>query len=130
MRRALLTVVGLVVALSPAVVAHHAYEEFDRHRIVTIDGVITEYTYQNPHVVLTVKTGDASIHTVVWAAPNSLLRRHGFRSSTLQVGDRVVVSGSPHRDASIRTLSLITEVRRPADGQVWVDPRRAVTAAR
>ena len=111
--------------------AHHSYAEFDRDKTVTIEGAITHLVYGNPHVVLTVQTADGALFTVVWSAPNNLLRRFGMQSNTLKVGDRVAVSGSPNRDPSVRTLSLITEVRRPADGKVWSEPRApAQTATR
>ena len=125
MQRLLPALVGFVFLLSASGLAHHSYAEFDRDKIVTIEGAITHLVYGNPHVVLTVQVGDASTHTVVWSAPNNLLRRFGMQPTTLKVGDRVTVSGSPHRDASLRTLSLITEVRRPADGKVWSEPRGA-----
>jgi hypothetical protein len=129
MGRRLVAMAGMVILAGSTASAHHAYQEFQRDRIVTVEGAITRLEYQNPHVVLTVKTSDSSIYTVVWSAPSNLLRRYGFESTTLKVGDRVVVSGSPHRDASLRTLSLITEVRRPADGKVWSEPRRDTQAS-
>ena len=129
MQRVLAALVAFVFLLGASGLAHHSYAEFDRDKIVTIEGTIAHLVYGNPHVVLTVQTADASVFTVVWSAPNNLLRRFGMQSTTLKVGDRVAVSGSPHRDASLRTLSLITEVRRPADGKVWAEPRRATETA-
>lgn len=123
--RLLPALVGFFFLLGTSGHAHHSYAEFERDKTVTIEGAITHLVYGNPHVVLTVQTGDAFTYTVVWSAPNNLLRRFGMQSTTLKIGDRVAVSGSPHRDASLRTLSLITEVRRPADGKVWSEPRHS-----
>ena len=77
--------------------------------------------FVNPHVVLKVQATDSRIYTAVWQAAYQLSRT-GVDRSTLKVGDHVIISGCPPRDASNHTLSFLKEVRRPVDGWRWFRP--------
>jgi hypothetical protein len=90
------------VALVAPAAAHHSPARFDSDQVVTIEGVVTEYEWANPHVYIYVaQTTDAGA-TVDWeieGLPPAILRRQGWSQDTLRVGDRVAVTGNPARNS-------------------------------
>lgn len=93
--------------------AHHSvFAEFDINGSVTIEGVITEIWFKSPHIRIFVDVADAEGNTVSWNTHGhnpSALRRRGWVRDTLQVGERVTMSGDPTYDGSpkmfIRTIT-------------------------
>ena len=78
--------------------AHHSFSaEFDGSKAVKLTGEVTKLEWSNPHayVYLDVKgeTGSVSNWKIELGSPNSL-RRLGWQSTTVQVGDRLTVEGS------------------------------------
>jgi hypothetical protein len=108
--------------------AHHSIAGmYDQSRRVTLDGVIAQYQFVNPHpfVVVDVTTNGA---TQSWKAELDNrweLQNVGMTPTTFNAGDRVVVSGSPGRDRT--PLLYVWRLERPADGflyeQVGTSPR-------
>lgn len=108
-----------------AVYAHHSFPAvYDTAVRIMLDGVVEEVWYENPHARLYLSVDQGGGETVLWeleAAGATQLRRQGWGYSSIKVGDRVSIEGSPAREhdnrAYIRILSL-------ADGSVfWVsDP--------
>ena len=97
--------------------AHHSYAAFDREHPVSVEGDIESMLFVNPHVVVGLKTSDGS-YRVEWGALNQMMRWNITRD-TLHVGDHVIVTAAPTHDPAERRLSLVTEIRRPADGWRW-----------
>ena len=101
MKRMLLPVAMAVLALAATVVAHHGGAAFDQTKSVTFEGTVTEMQFANPHVLVfwDVKGGEQSGEK--WSgwltAPNKLARA-GWTKKTLEPGDHIVVSGTPHKD--------------------------------
>ena len=115
-RLALFTVVVLLTA-GPAL-AHHSYGEYDQEHPVSVAGIIQQLVIGSPHTVMRVRTDDNTIYTMVWGNA-AQLARWGVTARTLRAGDRVVITGAELRDRSFHTMSLLTEIRRPADGWRW-----------
>ena len=118
MRRTVFAVLGALALAGGSTLAHHSYAEFLTDQTVSIEGDVAELQFVNPHVLLKVQTIDSQIYTAVWQAAYQLSRT-GVNSSTLRVGDHVIISGSPARDAANHTLSLVKDVQRPVDGWRW-----------
>jgi Family of unknown function (DUF6152) len=99
--------IALVLAggcVSATVHAHHSFAaEFDRNKPLTLQGVVTKIEWQNPHIRFYLDVPDASGTPVNWelelGSPNSLLRA-GWTRYSLQLGQRVVVSGFLAKDGS------------------------------
>ena len=96
MRIWLVSAAGLLVAASSAW-AHHAFAaEFDINKPLTLQGVVTEMEWINPHawIHLDVKGPDGKITSwmVEGGSPNILLRR-GFTKKSLEKGTEVIVTG-------------------------------------
>jgi len=108
--------------------AHHSIAGmYDQSRRVTLDGVIAQYQFVNPHpfVVVDVTMNGA---TQSWKAELDNrweLQNVGMTPTTFNAGDRVVVSGSPGRDRT--PLLYVWRLERPADGflyeQIGTSPR-------
>jgi len=129
---------AILVALalaSAAVDAHHSHTDFALDRSVTLAGTIEGIQFQNPHVLIVVRTEGSSLYTAEWQSAGWLQSHPELvtpasapvTSSTLKPGDRIVVVGSPPRDGALRSLVNLKEVRRPRDGWVWSCRRPGMT---
>ena len=108
--------------------AHHSIAGmYDQSRRVTLDGVIAQYQFVNPHPFVVV---DVTINgaTQSWKAELDNrweLQNVGMTPTTFNAGDRIVVSGSPGRDRT--PLLYVWRLERPADGflyeQIGTSPR-------
>jgi hypothetical protein len=129
MKRLILSVVGLVALAGVAGRAHHSIAGvYDDSRRITIEGVIAQFQFVNPHpfVVMDVKDGNGTGQQ--WRLEMDNRRELvdvGFTSETLKPGDRIVVLGSLARTQSHSLY--IQRLDRPADGfgyeQVGNSPR-------
>ncbi len=101
--------------------AHHGFAfEFDIERQGTVAGTVTEVRYTNPHVVYMLDVETEAGTTEEWLIRTHNVRvmtRLGWQAGTIQVGDRIEVSGSLGRGGT-RRVSMDTVVL--ADGTVRV----------
>ena len=96
-KSAVLLVVAGVLTASMPLLAHHSFmAEFDQKQKVSIEGVITEVKWQNPHTFFNVdvkdKDGKIANWTLETGSPNALMLR-GWRRDTMKPGDHVSVRG-------------------------------------
>lgn len=98
--------VGAALALlcCGAAGAHHSFPvHFVPESTVTVSGVVTEFTFRNPHglVHFDVRGDDGAVES--WRAetnsPN-ILRRREWSANAVQPGDEVTIEGYPARDGS------------------------------
>ena len=77
----------------------------------TYPGTVTRVQLRNPHsaVVLSVtaENGRPERWIVEWGSPQRL-RERGVTAQTLRVGDELLVTGNPHRDADVRSLRAVS----------------------
>jgi len=117
--RAIAVLIWALGVVSATTSAHHAAAvAYHVDREVTVQGVVTEVKWENPHTWVYVEAKDASGKVVKWsfegAVPNQLYRR-GVTPAVLKPGVRVTIKAHPARDAS-RHVGEMTEVLGP-DGQ-------------
>jgi hypothetical protein len=115
--RILLFVAGLALAVT-AVHAHHSIAgAYDSKREVTVEGMVAEFQFVNPHPYITVAVKTSSGGLEQWKLEmdnRGELTDVGMTKDTLKPGDRIVVSGNP---ANAQPQSLyIRKLVRPADG--------------
>jgi len=102
-----------------SVAAHHAASvAYHVDKEITVQGVVTEVKWENPHTWVYVEAKDASGKVTKWsfegAVPNQLYRR-GVTPAVLKPGVRVTVKAHPARNASANAGEL-TEILGP-DGK-------------
>jgi hypothetical protein len=118
--RLTLPILTLVLLLSGSSVrAHHSHPDFLLEQNVSVEGALEQLTYANPHVLLRIRTAKGVLYTAEWQAASWLQYHAHVTLTTLRVGDRVVVIGSPSRDPASHELVLLKEVRRPRDGWTY-----------
>ena len=112
-------VLGLMAA--PAM-AHHSGAMFEKVKTITVEGVVKQFQYTNPHswLLVDVKNKDGAVTTWGFEAEGpSTLQRAGIRPSDFAVGTKLKITGHPMRDGS-PAAAWIDAVR--ADGKRF-DPR-------
>ena len=100
-----LAIAGLLCPVAQAF-AHHSFAaEYDEKKVITLKGVVTKFEWMNPHVRFYVDVKDASGVVTNWdlelMSPNTL-KRAGWDSKALKVGDEVVVNAYMAKDGSKR----------------------------
>ena len=119
MKRRILSAVGFGVAACGVVAhAHHSIAAvYDDSQLVTIEGVVTQFRFVNPHPSVVMEVKDDGGRALSWKLEMDNRRELveiGFDNVTLRPGDRIVVTGSPARG---QAQSLyIRRLERPADG--------------
>ena len=118
----------VVAALSAPASAHHSFAAFYlEDQSVSIEGVVTEFHYVNPHAWVYISALDVEgVPRTVgaeWSNPARLAQAK-ISKDTLRPGDRVIITGSPSRDTQHYKVHL-KGIERPADGWKWASrPRR------
>jgi hypothetical protein len=89
---------------APAVAsAHHSFAMFDVAKQVTVQGVVKQFTWANPHVWLDVVVTDEKGQAQTWGLESlavGLLYRDGWTADSLKPGDKVTVLLHPMRDGT------------------------------
>jgi hypothetical protein len=117
MRSSLRAIVGAaVLAIAPAAGAHHSGTMFDETKEVTVEGVVKEFQYTNPHSWLLVDVTGADGKVTTWgfeAEGPSTLMQMKVRRSDFAPGTKLKISGHPMKDG--RPAAAWTKAVR-ADG--------------
>jgi hypothetical protein len=107
---------GFLLMSRPAE-AHHSWLDFDPGSEVTHEATVTDFHFTNPHCVVEFTVKDEKGQVFKWqgefSSPGALGRK-GWTASSLQPGDKIVISGHPAKD---KTLAMhVTKMRMP-DGE-------------
>jgi hypothetical protein len=105
-----LFVIAAALLASATSTAHHSFAaEFLEDQTRTIEGVVTEVWFKNPHVryyvEITNDEGNAESWDTRTSSPTILVRR-GWTPKTIQEGDKIKVHGHLGRDGR-KLLSVI-----------------------
>lgn len=93
----LLPVVALLTSSRP-LFAHHGAASFDNTRTITVEGIVTEYVWANPHVYVKVDAKDESGRTVSWVVETQSVVNQanaGWSSTMFKPGDHVLMDATP-----------------------------------
>jgi hypothetical protein len=97
--------IGLGVLAGKPAAAHHSFAVFfdNEAGIVSVRGVVTEFSFRNPHGLIRLQVKEKSGETVEWKAETnspSILERRGWKKDSLKAGDEIILEGWKARDGS------------------------------
>jgi hypothetical protein len=109
--------------------AHHSISAaYDDSRRMTVEGVVQQFQFINPHPYLIVEVAANGNAPSPWRMEldnRNELASAGVTANTWRPGDRVVIAGSPSRTQA--AALYVRSLDRPADGlryeQVGSSPR-------
>ena len=128
MMRATVGLLGVITMLAMASVhGHHSLSEYDTARRITLDALVQEFHFVNPHPYLVVY-GRRDGVSRVWRLEldnRFELVEIGMTATTFARGDQLVVAGAPGHDD--KPVLYVRELDRADDGfrydQVGNTPR-------
>jgi hypothetical protein len=104
MRKRLSVVSALLIAIAAPVLAHHSGAMFDATTSLTVEGVVKEWQWKNPHAWLQVLTADGKGGLIEvgfeLGSPNTLVR-NGYEFDTFKAGEKVKVVYHPRKDGTL-----------------------------
>jgi hypothetical protein len=109
-----------VCLLTASVEGHHSYTAYDEARPILLRGVVTEFRWENPHILVHIEVKDAAGKTAIWiveGSPPGRVRGAGMKNA-LKPGDVITVGGIPARNTSL-TRALGYEVTL-SDGRRFI----------
>jgi DNA/RNA endonuclease YhcR with UshA esterase domain len=118
-----------IVTVGMTVDAHHSISgAYDSSRRETVEGIVAEFQFINPHPFLLIDVDDGAGKAHTWWLEMDNRRELvavGVTANTFKPGDRITVTGSLSR--SQRKGLYVLRLDRPADGfwyeQVGQSPR-------
>jgi hypothetical protein len=116
-----------IVALPAA--AHHSPAAFDLTRDVYLEGVVTSFSWRNPHVYLELEIVDTDgkvSRQQIEAGPAQVFAAAGLTADAIQEGERLTVRAKPNRGGAGR-VALGWQLTK-ADGTVIPLHARAVAS--
>ena len=86
-------------------VAHHGYaDRYDEENPITLEGVVIELQFINPHASLILRVTNENGRVVRWngylGSATSLIGNEGWTRDTLKPGDRITVVGAGARNGA------------------------------
>jgi hypothetical protein len=125
MARSVVVVILVSVAMLarglPLVAHHSGSAAYFEDKSQTIEGRLVQFIYRNPHSLVHLDVPDPSGTMTRWVVEwtsGGALSGMGITRETLKIGDMVVVTGAPGRNADEHRL-LMRSIVRPKDGWEW-----------
>jgi hypothetical protein len=113
--RLLFALLSLVAANSAG--AHHSFAMFDSDHQIRLDGTVTEFRWQNPHIYIHLQAKDPKgkmRHWTIECANPGILNRAGWKFNMIKKDDRITVVVAPYRTGE--AAALLKQVKL-ADGR-------------
>ena len=88
----------IALFMSATLYGHHSGAGVDRTKTVTVEGVVKNFKWGNPHSWLEMEVRNAKGGTDLWnweMNPPVWLVRSGWKSTSVKAGDKVKVTGRP-----------------------------------
>ncbi len=111
------------LAAAPASFAHHSVPgQFDMSKSVTLNGVVSQVDWVNPHIYVHLAVKENSGKTATWALgtlPTAMMRKAGLTKESLmgKPGEVVTIRAFPARDGT-QHLGWIVRITY-ADGHYY-----------
>jgi len=89
-------VAAALLLMQGLLLAHHGTAGYNTKDPVTVDGVVTDFQFVNPHCIVSLAAKDAKGEDQKWqgelTSPNHLLRA-GWNAHSLKAGDKITITG-------------------------------------
>jgi hypothetical protein len=99
---------AVLMAGSPLLAHHGSGVSYILNKGVTMEGTVTEFRWQNPHVYIMYDVKDAQGNVVTWGAethsPIVCEDEDGWTKSTLKPGDKITITVYPSKINTPRGL--------------------------
>jgi Family of unknown function (DUF6152) len=106
-----------LVAIPGVAFSHHGTAAYDTKQTAVLKGTITNFQFQNPHVLVTFNVMGEKGNPEQWTGevttPSQLAREGGWTKNSLKPGDHVAVTGNPSKNG---THTMIIKDILKADG--------------
>ena len=100
--------VTALLPFSGLVYAHHGTSAYDTTKLTTVKGTVTDFQFNNPHVIISVESKDDKGKVELWISeansPN-VLTRHGWDRDIIKKGDQITIIGYRPKNGA-KTLRL------------------------
>ena len=121
----------LLLSLCASAFAHHGASAYDRTVTLTLKATVTDFTFRNPHILISFDAPDDQGKLVHWVAEggsSSGLARRGWTRKTLNVGDQITLVGNPAKgmegkDMRVMALTRVILANGQVVGQDSLTPR-------
>ena len=101
-------VLAVLLMVSVPMFAHHGTSAYDTTKLTTVKGTVTDFQFNNPHVMISVETKDDKGKVEMWIgeanSPN-VLTRHGWDRDIIKKGDQITIIGYRPKNGA-KTLRL------------------------
>lgn len=132
-----LAVIGLLLTCNHSL-AHHSFAAtFKSDEINTVEGIITDFRFRNPHVLIYLDVTNEDGSVTNWMAEGSAAtgwRRSGWANDSLQVGEMLRVTGSATIDGSpmvsIGEFALLDPRTKEVTSELFANENPAVSRGR
>jgi hypothetical protein len=105
----------VLLAAATTALGHHSFQAtFKSDETISVEGIVTDYRFKNPHVLLYVDVTNEDGSVTSWMSEGgsaTSLRRRGWARDTLSNGQKVRITGNSTHDGSpmvsIETIEII-----------------------
>ena len=89
--------IAMTLTITTPVSGHHSTSIYQTDQLMTVEGVVTQYEWKNPHTYIQIEItdGDGTHVTNIEAGSISWLRPLGLAPNSFQIGDLVTVNVYP-----------------------------------
>ena len=102
----LITTVTAVLLNSTSVLAHHGTNaSYDATKAVTLTGIVTRFTFRNPHAYIEFDVRNEKgeiVHSVGEMNSPTVLKAAGWTDTTIKAGDELTMTLNPSRAGTPR----------------------------
>jgi hypothetical protein len=115
-----LLVAALIFSSSATAEAHHDLAStYAMKETIHIEGKVVQFLFRNPHSYVKLREAghDERIWLLEWASAQKLNRQR-VQTSTIRIGDYLIITGHPPRKANENRVSIQLLIRK-SDGLSW-----------
>jgi hypothetical protein len=115
--RLVAAMIGASVAINVPAFAHHSFAMFDDQRQVTLDGVVKEFQWTNPHmwIQIAVMENGQLVEYSIEGGPPLVMARKGWNRFSMKPGEKLKITINPTKDSTVKGGSFVGAVLE--DGQ-------------